>query len=181
MLFLCCKWNIVDRYESQHCRTPEFKNLLSRVKSKVNGLGSKWTVHGGLTERSKRLKVDGQISKWTVWERGRSEIKKTRQPKWMKLDEWNLRDEIGRSNKLKVSSRTVHFGANDRPVWLKTVHFRAFGPPTLYLTQYLYPKETLPRKFVYDNPKSFSESHLLERIIDVSLPFLVQLIRSSYR
>ena len=38
-----------------------------RVKSEVDGLELKWTVRGGSTGRSKRLKVDGpEIKKWTV-------------------------------------------------------------------------------------------------------------------
>ena len=37
------------------------------VKSKVDGLGSKWMVHGGYTELSKRLKVDGHILNWAVY------------------------------------------------------------------------------------------------------------------
>ena len=39
----------------------------------------------------------------------------------------------------KVSSLspcTVHFDANDRPVWLKTVLFQCFGPSTLDLTPF---------------------------------------------
>ena len=37
------------------------------VKSKVDGLGSKWMVHGGYTELSKRLKVDGHILNRAVY------------------------------------------------------------------------------------------------------------------
>ena len=39
---------------------------LERVNSKVDGIGSKQMVRGGLTERSKRLKLDGHESNWAV-------------------------------------------------------------------------------------------------------------------
>ena len=55
------------------------------MKSKVDARRSKWNVHGGLTGRSQRLKVDGHISKWTVCDSKRPDMKKwTAQ---MKLDE----------------------------------------------------------------------------------------------
>jgi len=61
-----------------------------------------------------------------------------------------------------LSSWVVHFGSNDRPVWLKTVdfdgpftfarpsclrsiHFQAFGPSTLDLTQNFDRPETVKR------------------------------------
>ena len=64
------------------------RNRPERVRSKVDGLGSKWTVPVGLTGRSKRLKVDGpekfkvdgpKIKKWMVQ-------KTTRRSNGRKLD-----------------------------------------------------------------------------------------------
>ena len=104
--------------------TPSFTILKKRpvsfiwVKSKVDGPWEfNWTVQTTESRRS-YIKVDGP--RWKSW-----------LPKWMKLDEWKLRDESGRSKKPKVSSSTVHFGAN--PVQLgsrpfsfeRTVHFRS--------------------------------------------------------
>ena len=51
-------------------------DLISGVKSKVDSLRSKWTVNWGLTRQFKRQIADGHISKCTVCEIGRSEMKK---------------------------------------------------------------------------------------------------------
>ena len=39
---------------------------LKWVKSKIDGLGSKWTIQEGATGQSKRLKLDGHFTNWTV-------------------------------------------------------------------------------------------------------------------
>ena len=71
--FLILCWN-------NYCKNRVWLALLTlRVKSKVDGLRSKRTIHEGLTERSKRLTVDG-VQKWTVRD------EKTGRHKLMKLD-----------------------------------------------------------------------------------------------
>ena len=47
-----------------------------QARSKLDGLGSKWTVQGSETGRPKRLKVGGLGPKWTVCESGRSRKEK---------------------------------------------------------------------------------------------------------
>ena len=47
-----------------------------QAQSKLDGLGSKWTVQGSETGRPKRLKVGGLGPKWTVCESGRSRKEK---------------------------------------------------------------------------------------------------------
>ena len=42
------------------------RRILELVKSKMNGLGSRWKVHGGSTGRSEGLKLDSHVSNWTV-------------------------------------------------------------------------------------------------------------------
>lgn len=42
------------------------KTDIRHLKSNMDGLESKWTVHEGSTGRSKRPKLDGYVSNWTV-------------------------------------------------------------------------------------------------------------------
>ena len=65
------------------------------ITSKVNGLGSKWTVHEGLTERLKSerssIQLNGPKDKLMDGRKGRN---------WTLLE-----DESGRPKKLKEDSR----------------------------------------------------------------------------
>ena len=67
-----------------------------RVKSKADGLGSKWTVLWGKTGRSKRLKLNGYESNWAV--------QKTNSERSAKVEGH------------EIQKWTVHFGLNNRLV-----------------------------------------------------------------
>ena len=120
----------------------------------MDGHMSKWTVHESQTERFKRLKVNmdktgrpkrlslDHLRKWTVL-------------KWMRwwsdsLSVISKRFLVGLSSygqmtlwpmTVHFDSKTVHYrpppstsahiGANDSPVWLKTIHYYPLGLPTV--------------------------------------------------
>ena len=93
--------------------TPSFTILKKRPVSFILFYGSspKWTVHGGLTGRSKRLTVDDHISKWTVCESGRSVMKnwtaQMNETGWMKSKGW------------KWTVHKTEGDVPDRPLWCK--------------------------------------------------------------
>ena len=72
------------------------------LESKVDGLGSKWTIHGGETERSKRLTMNDHVSNYSG------------------------------SKDRPLSSWTVIFDSNDRPLLdeLFSRDRSIWGPPT---------------------------------------------------
>ena len=152
MLKYCIMWMIGSLFL---LLTSILNKMLALVRPPVLQWGSslKWTIHRGLTWRSKRLKVDG-LWKWTVLKSisGRSERQKTGFSRaqdcpileWLLI--WFMAVNFGLKN-CPLSSWTVCFGSKYRRVWsktiyfwrlpdfsLKTVHFHPFGQSTLYLT-----------------------------------------------
>ena len=53
------------------------------IKSKVNRLRSKWTIHWGQTERSKQLELGGHVSN--------SKVRKTQSERFAKVDSRGIR------------------------------------------------------------------------------------------
>ena len=82
---------------------------IKRVKSKKDGLDSKWTIQGGATGQSKRLKLDGpKDSKWTV------QKAKTSRSKGMEMygqERWNWtvkRSKTGRYQGMIVDDKKIN-------------------------------------------------------------------------
>ena len=66
------------------------------IKSKVNRLRSKWTIHWGQTERSKQLELGGHVSN--------SKVRKTQSERFAKVDSRGIRkwtvQRAGRSKRM---------------------------------------------------------------------------------
>ena len=110
-------WPNTVNFELDPVQFLEFKGILW-VRSKVDGLGSKWTIKGGgvWTWRSRRLKVDGLESKWIVqktmsgrsasWPRAGSRRSKRLEVNGSKGSKWtSQKAESGRS-KMKKTGRS---------------------------------------------------------------------------